>query len=119
MYAVRRADGDARSRTGDAVDTRPVLGLSDVRAAFLDHVPAAGRAETQACHGADHMIRFHPDDDGADDESDDDFDEDDDDDGDGDGDDDEDDEEDVETWQVSIPPRKSAQLCLTSVPERA
>ena len=116
MYAVRRADGDARSRTGDAVDTRPVLGLSDLRPTFLDHVPAAGPAETQAGHGADQMIRFHPDDDSGDVDFDDDFDEDDDD---GEGDDEEDEEEDVETWQVSNPSRKSAQLCLTSVPERA
>ena len=98
------------------MDTRPVLGLPDLRPAFLDHVPAADPAETQAGHGADHMIRFHPDNDDADDDFDDDFDEDDDD---GEGDDDEDDEEEVETWQVSEPLRKSAQLCLTSIPERA
>jgi hypothetical protein len=86
------------------VDTRPVLGLSDLRPAFLDHVPAAGPAETQAGHGADHMIRVHPDDDSGDDDFDDDFDEDEDeDDDDGEGDDEEDEEEDVETWQVSNP----------------
>jgi hypothetical protein len=58
------------------------------------------------------MTRFRPDDDDFDDE----FDEDDED---HEGDDDEDDDEDVETWQVANRLRKSAQLCLTSVPERA
>ena len=98
------------------MDTRPVLGLSDLRPAFLDHVPAAGPAETQAGHGADHMRRCRPDDDVDDDFEDDDFDEDDDD---REGDDDEADDEDVETWQVSNSLRRSSQRGLTSVQERA
>jgi hypothetical protein len=88
-----------------------------VRPAFLDHLPAAGPAETQAGHGADHMTRACPDDDADDDDFDDDFDEDDDDSED--DDDDEEDDEDVETWQVSNTVRKTRQLRLTSVPERA
>ena len=99
------------------MDTRPVLGLSEMRPAFLDHLSAARPAQTQAGHGTDDMIRLSPDDDADDDfDDDDDFDEDDDD---REGDDDEADDEDVETWQVSNSLRRSPQRGLTSVQERA
>ena len=47
MSTVRRADGDARSRAGAAVDTAAVLGVPQVRASFLDDVCLAARIEAR------------------------------------------------------------------------
>jgi hypothetical protein len=47
MSTVRRADGDARSRAGTAVDTATVLGLQQMRPPFLDHVRRAARIEAR------------------------------------------------------------------------
>jgi hypothetical protein len=69
-----------------------------VRTSLLDHVPAAGPAEAETGHGANHMIHSMPDDDLEEDDFDEDEDEEDEDD---DGDEDDDEEEETETWQVA------------------
>jgi hypothetical protein len=104
-------DGHARPGTGYAVDTRSVLGVSEVRSPFLVHLLDCGRGQTQTGDRAARitafplaaMAPFDLDDDADDDnlDEDDDFDEDDEDSDDEDDDDDADD--DVETWQVDFP----------------
>lgn len=80
------------------MDTRPVLGLQQVRAAFLDHVSAA--ESRQGKNGGENVVTST---DAFDLQDDDDAEDDDEDWDDDDEDDDEDDpeDEDVETWQVS------------------
>jgi hypothetical protein len=101
---MRHADGHARSRSGHAVDARPVLGVPSLRPAFLDDVPAAeaesGDRTRETGAGACIMTpSYHFDDDDLDDsDEDDDFEDEDDE---SDDEEDEDDEE-TETWQVSI-----------------
>ena len=117
MSALGRRHGDAGPRSGDALDSRSILGLQHLRPSFLDDVSAAeagrraggrprsrrsspgARAGRRARVISHEMSRRyvleHPVDD-PDDPDDDDLDEDED------GEDDEDaDEEEVETWQVS------------------
>ena len=62
MSTVRRADGDARSRAGAAVDTAAVLGVPQVRTSFLDHVCRAARIEARdaaARHSRSHHAGTH------------------------------------------------------------
>ena len=93
------------------MDTRSVLGLSAVRPALLDNLPAARPAEAETGCGTDDMTRpaahDHPHlppawcDDDVDDEFDDDeFDDDDGDDEDADDEDDDGEVDEPETWQV-------------------
>lgn len=92
------------------MDTRPVLGLSEVRPSFLVDVPPAQSRENKARGGAGVtisdtrgvlMARFELDDDLEDDIDEDDDDFNDDDSGGEDEEDEEDEDGDVETWQVS------------------
>jgi hypothetical protein len=89
------------------MDTGPVLGVSEMRPSFLEHVPAAESRQAEACRGARlvtirdkndfHILPLHVQDDpdDYDEDEDDDVDEDDDEESD-----DEDDDEEEETWQV-------------------
>ena len=99
MHALRRPDGNARSRARDAVDTGSILGLQQLRPPFLDDVPAAQPRQTQTSHrtGTVTLTDFALDDP---DEDDDDFDQDDDESEEEDDDDEDAEDEDVETWQV-------------------
>jgi hypothetical protein len=100
------------------VGTRPILGVSSLRSAFLDDVPATQPRQNQTNNGAGavtnsdniwmtRLIRYSLDDDiesEVDDEDDDDDEDDEidkDTDEDDDGEDEEEDDEDEETWQVS------------------
>jgi hypothetical protein len=98
MHALRRADGDARSGAGHAVDARSILGVPAMRKTLLDNLSSAGSRQGETGCGAG-VMRL------GDDEIDDDIDDDDDDVPDTDEDDDEDDDQDdddeeEETWQV-------------------
>src|SRR5215831_15894531 len=48
LHALRRRNGDARSRPRHAVDARPVLGVQPVRPPLLDDVSAPRPREAQA-----------------------------------------------------------------------
>jgi len=99
MHALRRPDGNARSRARDAVDAGSILGVQQLRPPFLDDVPAAQPRQTQTgrrtCTVT--LSDFALDDP---DEDDDDFDQDDDESEEEDDDDEDAEDEDVETWQV-------------------
>jgi hypothetical protein len=104
MHALRRRDGDARSRTRDAVDAGSILGVQPLRPSLLDDVSAAEPRKTKNDHrvrvvtSRDNLRYVLEDDDELDDD-DDEFGEDEDEDDDEDDEDDEDEE--TETWQVS------------------
>ena len=108
MHALRRADGHARSRARHGVEAGSVLGVSEMRPAFLDNVSAARETETCGTREAGRgRVVIHPVTIAirVDDEIDEDLDDDEDDFADTDDDDDrdedeDDDEDDVETWQV-------------------
>jgi hypothetical protein len=98
------------------VDPGPVLGLPELRAAFLVDVSATesrktegGRASLVAESPA--MTEFNLQDEDEDDDEDEDQNDDDDD--------EEDDDEEVETWQVRLNPSTTASHCLTSAAETA
>jgi hypothetical protein len=112
-----RRHGAPRPRAGDALGPGPILGLSALRATFLDDISAAGWRQIEggcgwSTGGADELKvgrqaigRFMTDynlDDDLDDDVDDD-DPDDDVEDDEEDDEEDDDEEDVETWQVFNP----------------
>ena len=48
LSALRRRNGNARSGSGNALDARPVLGLSDLRPPFLVDLSATKERRTQA-----------------------------------------------------------------------
>lgn len=123
MYALRRPDGDARSRAGHDVDTGSILGLSEVRQAFLDDLSAAQSREGEARNGArvvtaescpfvrasrgdvfidEDFLFDHFDLEDEDEEEDDEFDEFDDDEDKEDDDEEDDEDPDTETWQVAL-----------------
>jgi len=91
---------------GHALDSRPVLGLSEMRAAFLVDVSSAQSRETEGSRArlvmwSDHpMTEFDLQEDLDEEDDEDDEDQDDEDGDDEDEDDEDEDEEDVETWQV-------------------
>jgi hypothetical protein len=58
MSTVRRADGNARSGAGAAVDTAAVLGVQQVRTTFLDDVRRTSRIEARDA-AARHARRHH------------------------------------------------------------
>jgi len=103
MHALRRPDGNAGPRAGNALDARSVLGLQSLRSSFLDDISIARRKEAvtgaravtndDIHHSLMAPCRVDDDDDPEDDDDLDDDDEDDDD--------DDDEDEDVETWQVT------------------
>ena len=99
MHALRRPDGNARSRARHAMDARSILGVQQLRPPFLDDLPAAQPRQTQTRQRTctvtlSDWALDDPDDD------DDDFDEDDDESEDDDAADEDEEDEDVETWQV-------------------
>jgi len=110
MHALWRRDGNARSRTRDAVDAGSILGVQPLRPSFLDDLSAAEPRKTKNDHrvrvvtSRDNLRTFVLEDDDELDDEDDEFGDDEDDEDEDDDDDDEDDEEDEpETWQVRNP----------------
>ena len=90
---MRNRNGDARSRPGSPLDTRPVLGLSALRPPFLDDVSPTQPRKAGAGRLVVRMQEDEPDEEPDDDRFYEDPDEDDDSDED-------DDDEEEETWQV-------------------